>query len=127
MATVATLASKIEMRSTEPHTKNVWEKKITFVCAAGTHVEGTIAIPINGILLKIIMVVPVTQATGKTATLTIDDNNDFEIFNSGAKAEDANYVFNVYEPLAGLCDVSVDLDASPGTSPHTTTIYLRGI
>lgn len=123
----ATLTDFIDTRSTEPHTKPVWEKKLMFVTAAGQHVKETIAIPMNGILQKIIMVVPATQATGKTVTLTIDDNNDFEIFSSGAKAENDDYVFNVSEPLAGTVDVSIDLNDTPGTSDHTTTVYLRGI
>ena len=73
------------------------------------------------------MNVPVTQATGQSVTLTIDDNNNDEIFNSGAKSENATYTFNVNEPVTGEIDVSIDFGGSVGSTDHATVVTLRGI
>lgn len=132
MATTGTevTASGFDRRGDTLERYPVWEKKLTFVTDSGEHGEGTLAISsLNGILQKIIVVVPVTQATGKSVTVTIDDNVNNEIFNSGALAEGApaTYVFSVSEPLCGTIDVVIDFDASVGTNDHTTTIYLRGV
>jgi len=107
----------------------VWEKMLTFPTAGGGHVAATLTISsLNGILQKIIMANPASTSTGTSATLTIDDNADNEIFTSGAQAESdsVNRVFDVFEPLCGNIDFECDLDADP-TDAHTVTVYLRGI
>ena len=108
----------------------VWEKKLTFFTDTGAHAEVTLTIAsLNGILQKIVMVVPASTATGGTATFTIDDNADNEIFNSGAKAEGASavYTFSVSEPLCGNIDFGLDFSKDPTGTGQTTTIYLRGV
>ena len=121
------IASGIDKRGDTLGRFPIWEKKLTFPVAGGGHVEATLTISsLNGILQKIIMVLPASTTTGTVATFTIDDNADNEIFNSGAQAEGSNYAFNVSEPLCGSIDFGLDLDADP-TDAYTATVYLRGI
>ncbi len=121
-------ASAIDQRSDSTTRHPVWEKKLTFFTDNGGHTEVTLTVSsINGILQKIVMVNPATTTTGTTATLTIDDNGNNEIFNSGARAENATYVFGLSEPLAGDIDFGLDLSADPTGSGQTVTVYLRGI
>ena len=105
----------------------VWEKHIEFVTPNATHAAQIANIPINGVLQKIIVVCPATQATGKTFTFTIDDDNDVEIFALGATAENDTYIYNVTEPLNGVIDITIDFNASVGTTDHTLSLYLRGV
>lgn len=123
----ATETAKLDKRQVDSEIYPVWERKLELVTIAGGHVEISVAIDLNGLLQKIIMVVPATQATGQSATLTIDDGNDVEIFNSGAKAEGDTYIFNVSDPLCGNIDISIDFAGSVGSTNHTTTVYLRGV
>lgn len=132
MATVGTevVALGFDRRGDTLERFPVWEKKLTFVTALGEHGKGTLPISsLNGILQKIILVVPATQATGKSVRMIILGNADNEIFNSGWQAEGApaTHIFNLYEPLCGEIDISIDFDASVGSTAHTTTIYLRGV
>ena len=121
-------ASAFDRRGDTLERYPTWEKKLTFFTDDGGHVEVTLTISsLNGILQKIIVVIPVTTATGATATFTIDDNADNEIFNSGALAENNIYPFNVSEPLAGNIDFGLDLSKDPTGDGHTVTVYLRGI
>lgn len=122
------VASSLDRRSDTLGRHPTWEKKLTFFTDDGGHTEVTLTISsLNGILQKIIVVIPVTTATGATATFTIDDNADNEIFNSGALAENDTYLFNVSEPLAGNIDFGLDLSKDPTGDGHTVTVYLRGV
>ncbi len=107
----------------------VWEKVITQTWATGDgHSEQSQPISINGVLQKIVL--KASSVTGNpTVTLTIDDNGDNEIFNSGAKADGATYTFSVSEPLVGIIDVAVDPSADPAGSSQTLTVVitLRGV
>lgn len=126
MATVAALVTDFDGRMSDADRAPVWEKKITFVTLSAESLEGTIALSLNGLLQKIILVFPATTTTGRTGTLTIDDNFDFEVFSSGAKDENGNYVYNLSEPLSGKVDISFKLNDTPG-GDHTAKVYLRGI
>lgn len=102
----------------------VWERVIIFTFADGDDAEVKQAIPINGILQKILVLV---TGDGTTATVAIDDNGDNEIWTTAALAEAATpYIYNVSEPLDGIADVGVAPTADPGAD-WVVTVTLRGI
>ena len=105
----------------------VWEHLITASYDTDDTGVATQAININGILLKVVISVPVTTATGTTSQVLIKDNNDVTIFDSGELAESATpYTFNLFEALSGSIDVSYEPSGAAG-SAETPTITLRGI
>lgn len=110
-------------------TAPVWEKVITQIWATGDgHAEQSQPVEINGVLQKIVL--KVSSVTGDPdVTLTIDDNGDNEIFNSGAQDDGATYTFSLHEPVAGVIDVAVDPSADPSGSSQTLTVIitLRGV
>ena len=104
----------------------VWERTATFVFASGDDGEVKAAIPVAGILQKIIVKCSVAAGAAVTATVAIDDNADNEIWTVAALAEETTYAYSVSEPLVGVMDVGV----LPSTNPlgsYTVTVYLRGI
>ncbi len=127
MADLGTLAVDFDNRRSSINESPVWKKKITLFTDNGAHAEVTLADNVNGILQQIILVFPATTATGLTATLTIDNDDSVEIFASGAKAENATYIFNVNIHLTGAYTTSFDLSADPTGTGHTASVYLRGI
>ena len=104
----------------------VWERVITYA-AVSADTTATIALPINGILQKIIYTRPDTANNDLTSTLTIDDNGDNTIFTSAAGlAENATSTWSVNEPLSGTCDVLITFNEAVGVSA-TFTVTLRGL
>ncbi len=106
-----------------------WERIVTQTWATGDeHAEQSEPVAINGVLQKVIL--KVSSVTGDPdVTLTIDDNGDNEIFNSGAKDDGATYTFSLHEPVSGVIDIAVDPSADPGGSGQTLTVVitLRGV
>jgi len=102
----------------------VWERVITYTFASGDDAEVKQAIPVAGILQKIIVLV---TGAGVTATVAIDDNSDNEIWTVAALAvAAAPYTYNVSEPLTGIMDVGVLPSGDPGGA-WVVTVTLRGI
>lgn len=102
----------------------VWERTITYTFASGDTTEVKYALPMNGILQKIL--VKVTGA-GVTATVAIDDNGDNEIWTVAALAvAAAAYTYSVSEPLAGVIDIGVLPSGDPGGA-WVVIVTLRGI
>lgn len=104
----------------------VWERIITFTFASGDEsTEVKQAVPINGILQKII--VACGTATGETtAAVAIDDNAGIEIWAVSSLAKTVKYPYSVSEPLTGVIDVGVTPTTDPSSS-YVVTVYLRGI
>lgn len=104
----------------------VWERTITYTFASGDTTEVKYALPMNGILQKII--VKCSGATGAvvTTTVAIDDNGDNEIWTVAALAESTTYTYSVSEPIAGVMDIGV-LPSTDPLSAYTVTVTLRGI
>jgi len=102
----------------------VWEQIITFTFASGDAAEVKQAVPIAGILQKILVKV---AGAAVTATVAIDDNGDNEIWTVAALAvAAAAYTYNVNEPLVGIMDVGVLPSGDPGAA-WVVTVTLRGI
>ena len=104
----------------------VWEQVITFTFATGDDTEVKQAVPVKGILQKIIVKCSEAAGAAVTATVAIDDNADNEIWTVAALAEETTYTYNVSEPLVGVMDVGVLPDTDPLGS-YTVTVYLRGV
>lgn len=106
----------------------VWEVVATFIIEAeGGHAEIKQAIPVNGILQKIVAYSGAATGITGTFTLAIDDNGDNEIFTASGPAETATSVWNVNEPVSGNIDVGVDTNDDPTSGTWTITVTLRGI
>lgn len=118
MAGTASLEKKTFLESP------VWERVITYTFASGDTTEVKQAIPVAGILQKILVLV---TGAAVTATVAIDDNADNEIFSVAALAVAATaYTYNVSEPLVGIMDVGVVPSGDPGAA-WVVTVTLRGI
>jgi len=104
----------------------VWERKIVYTFASGDDAEVKQAVPIAGILQKIIVKCSGASGAAVTATVAIDDNSDNEIWTVAALAESTTYTYSVSEPLVGVMDVGV-LPSTDPLSAYTVTVYLRGV
>lgn len=122
------LTSSVARRQQEPLIKPVWEHVITWTYDLDDAGAETMALPLNGILLKIIIDIPATARTGTTSQVLIKDNGDHTIFDSGEQAESDTvpYVFNVYEPLTGTIDIIYEPSNDP-CSTENPVVTLRGI
>lgn len=115
------LTSWLDRRNQEPLIKPVWEYVITASYSATDDGNITRAIPLNGILLKIILVVP-----SDSAEVEILDNGNNKIFDS-ADQTTGTHTYTVYEPLTGTIDVVIGPDAAIGGSGGDIVVTLRGI
>ena len=129
-ANSSTLTSSVDRRNLEPNIKSVWEYVLTYTIEAGGGAsEIKQALPLNGILQKIVTVSGDANGISGTYTLAIDDNGDNEIFTSAGPAENAASTFNVWEPLTGTIDIGINPSDDPtaGSDDWTITVTLRGI
>ena len=120
------LTSSVERRNQEPLIKPVWEHVITATFDADDTTNITHALPINGILQKVILVAPDGSDGAVTYQVEIDDNGDNEIFDSGEQAENDTYTFNCYEPVTGTIDINIGPSGAIGDEQNIV-VYLRGI
>lgn len=120
------LTSWIERRNQEPLIKPVWERVITATFDDDDTTDIVIALPVNGILQKVILVAPDGENGAVTYQVEIDDNGDNEIFDSGEQAEALTYTFNCSEPLVGIIDVTIGPSGAIGDE-QDIVVYLRGI
>lgn len=113
---------------TEPSFREspVWERKITYTFASGDTTEVKYALPMNGILQKIIVKCSGASGAVVTATVSIDDNYDNAVWTVASLAESTTYTYSVSEPIAGVMDIGVLPNTDP-LSAYTVTVYLRGI
>ena len=106
----------------------VWERIITYTLTttSGSD-EIKFALPMNGILQKIICKVGAAAGITGTLTLAIDDNGDNEIFSVSSLAESSTNVYNVSEPLTGQIDIGVNPSDDPTSGTWVIVVTLRGI
>jgi len=116
-------------RSAEPIVRPVWEQVITYTYDADDAGAVTESIPINGILMKVILTLPDTTTDTTTEQLTIKDNGDNTIFDTGEKTEGegVTYTYDLSEPISGTIDVTLEPSAASGDAVTTKTVTLRGI
>lgn len=116
-----TLTSWLDRRNQEPLIKPVWEYVITGTWDADDTADITQALNINGMLIKVILIVP-----SDSAEVEILDNSDNKIFDS-ADQTTGTYTYNLFEPLSGTIDVVIGPDAAIGGVGGDIVVVLRGI
>jgi len=122
------LTSLTDGRRTDPNASPVWEAVVTWGYDSDDAGAEALAISeLNGILLKVVLVLPATTTTGTTWQMLIKDNGDHTVFDSGEVAENGTHTFNLFEPLCGDIDVSIEPSAAAGTSGSIPIATLRGI
>lgn len=120
--------TRYDRRTNTQNMFNVWEVVCTYVLtdtSGGDEIKA--AVPLNGILQKIICASGAATGISGTLTLAIDDNGDNEIFTAEGPAEGAISTWNVSEPVSGIIDVGVDPSEDPTSGTWTITVTLRGI
>lgn len=121
----AVLTSWVERRNQEPLIKPVWEFKVT-----GSFDDNDVgnviqAIAVNGIILKVILIVPDTFSD-PACEVEILDNADNLIFDSTDLAV-GTHTFDIYEPVIGTIDVVMGPAGVFGAGGGDIVVYLRGI
>ncbi len=120
--TVVTIDKRTD--STQRHP--VWQHIITYV-AVTADTTATIALPIEGILQRIIYKRPDLANNDLTSTVTIADAGDNTIFTSpSGLAENDTSIYSLSEPLTGVCDVLITFNEQVD-SAGTFVITLRGV
>ena len=110
-------------------TEHVWELVITSTFDADDTTDTTLALPLNGILRHITFYVPDTT-NGVTKQLQINDNSDYNVFDTGELANvDAatTYNYEVDLPLSGTNDIVVGVSGATGDASTAMVVTLRGI
>lgn len=121
-AQTSVFTSYVERRNQEPLIKPVWEFVVTSTYGDDDDANVTQAIPVNGILLKVILTVP-----SDSAEVEILDNGNNMIFDSTDQAT-GTHIYNVYEPITGTMDVVIGPDAAMGAgNGGDIVVTLRGI
>lgn len=105
---------------------SVWQKTITATHDADDTGDTTLTESINGILQKIVFVVP-NYTNGITGQLVIKDNGGYTIFDSGEKAKDTIYTYSVSEPFFGNCSIVMGVSGAAGGSGGSMIAVLRGV
>lgn len=106
----------------------IWEALLTpFTTTNGATAEQTYDLEeiANGNVTRVLMSID-TSTNGVAATLTIDDADGFEVFNSGAKAENASYVMDTDIPIKGTITIGVTPGGDPGINSQVVTVKLMG-
>ena len=110
-------------------TEHVWELVITSTFDADDTTDTTLALPLNGILRHITFYVPDTT-NAVTKQLQINDNGDYNVFDTGELANvDAatTYNYEVDLPLSGTNDIVVGVSGATGDASTAMVVTLRGI
>ena len=121
----AVLTSWVERRNQEPLIKPVWEFKVTGSFDDNDVGNATQAVAVNGIILKVVLIVPDTDSD-PACEVEILDNADNLIFDSTDLAV-GTHTFNIYEPVIGIIDVVMGPSGVFGTGGGDIVVYLRGI
>ena len=106
----------------------IWEALFDpFTTTNGASAEQTVTLsyPKNGNITRILMSID-TNTGGVGATLTIDDVDGFEVFNSGLKAENDSYVMDVDIPFKGNLTIGYTPGGDPGANSQVVTVKLLG-
>lgn len=128
MAGTVVETSRVDRRNSADKKFPVWEIVLTYtLTTTSTGAEIKHALPINGILQKIICKSGAATGIAGTLVLAIDDNGDNEIFTAAGPAEGATSTWSVSEPVNGFIDVGVNPSDDPTAGTWTITVTLRGI
>lgn len=120
------LTSWVERRNQEPHIKPVWEFVITGTWTATDDSDTKITIPVNGVILAVILVVP-SSKTSANCEVEIGDNDENIIFDSGDQPAGDTCTFNICEPVTTNINVWMGPDKAFGLNGGEIVVVLRGI
>ena len=101
-----------------------WERVITFSLISGD-TTGAAAVPLNGLLQKIIVKLSDMASAEGTTDVSLTDNGDNTIWSVTNLAESATYTYSVSEPLVN--EVNVILGFTNPAATATVTVTLRGV
>ena len=106
----------------------VWDCVVTGAWDVDDTGAVTQAITVNGIIQKLVFVVPNTT-NNRAMTLVILDNENETIFSSGSQAENATYTFSLHEPVTGTIDVVLTMltGITGDAGSIEASVVLRGI
>ena len=102
----------------------VWEKVVTFTLESGD-TTGVAAIPINGLLQKILVKVPNMQSGSGSLDVSLTDNDDNTIWSVTNLGDSLTYPYSVSEPLAREVNVVLGF-TNPGAAA-IVVVTLRGV
>lgn len=88
-------------------------KTVSFLA---TDLQKTFTLDANGLLHTLILDLPLWADNSALTTLTIEDGEGYELFNSTGKACDSKYIITnttTLVPLAGISTVKITLDKLP--------------
>lgn len=126
MATVSTgvTTTTLDKRSGTHNNLQVWEKITVFTLISGD-TTGAAAIPLNGIVQKVIITLTDMESAEGTTDVSLTDNGDNTIFSVTDLAESNTTVYDVNEPIAS--EVNIVLGFTDPAAAATVTVTLRGI
>ena len=130
MANRGSLTTSLDRRNIEPKIKQVWENVLTYTIEAdGGASEIKVAVPTNGIIKFISVVIGAAGGITGTINIAIDDNADAEIFSDTSLAESSTNNYHVDLPVSGIIDVGINPSDDPttGQDDWTIVVTLRGI
>ena len=102
----------------------VWETITVFSLISGDE-TGAAAIPINGLLQKIIVKLSDMESAEGTTDVSLTDNSDNTIWSVTNLPESVTYKYSVSEPLSQ--EVNIVLGFTNPAATATVTVTLRGI
>lgn len=120
------LTSSVEKRGDTLNKHPVWERVITFTFASGEWDITTHSLDINGVLQKLVVICGSSGSANPTATVSIKDNADAELFTVAGLVENSTSLYSLTEPLTGTIDVAVTPSINPAAA-YDVKVYLRGI
>jgi len=104
----------------------IWDALITATYDADDTDDVTQALTINGIIQKVIFVVPTFTNGAETAQIVIRDNEDRTIFDSGEQPDAATYAWTLHEPVTGTIDIVIGISGVTGSAADIIAT-LRGL
>ena len=125
MSVSAGVTTSFDRRTDTLNSYVAWERITTFSLVNGD-TTGVAAIPMNGLLLKIIVTLSDMADAEGTTDVSLTDNGDNTIWSVIDLAESVTYTYSVIEPLVKEVNVVLAFD-DPGSAGATVTVTLRGI
>ncbi len=104
--------------------RDMWEKVTVFSLVSG-NTTGAAAIPINGLLQKIIIKLSNMESAEGTTDVSLTDNGDNTLFSVTNLPESVTYLYSVNEPIAQ--EINIILGFTNPAAAATVTVTLRGL
>ncbi len=113
-----------QAKANRTRTQDVWEVVTTFTTIDGD-TTGAAAIPLNGLLQQIIIVVPDMADGEDTLDVSLTDNDDATVWAVTNLTQGATYAYSVYLPFSEEVNIVIAHD-DPNTAV-VMVVTLRGV